>query len=169
MSHIAPPKKEKERLKIASPAPDETFELGREIGARATGGEVIGLIGPLGAGKTELVKGIAKGLGVLDSYISSPTFILVHPYQGRLPFYHLDLFRIEKEEAWLSEYIETEGVCAVEWADRGLLFLPEDRLTVEMRYAGGDRREIALTASTPHFKEWIKELKESRRWKIIEN
>ncbi len=167
MSRITASQKKEARLTIASSAPDETFELGREIGARATGGDVIGLIGPLGAGKTQLVKGLARGLGVLDPYINSPTFVLVHPYQGRLPFYHLDLFRIEKETAWLSEYIEMEGVCAVEWADRGLLYLPEDRLTVKMRYAGGDRREITLTTSAPHFTEWIEELKGSYRWKIV--
>ena len=108
---------------ITSNSPDETLRLGEQWGREAKPGSVIGLTGDLGAGKTQLVKGIARGLGI-DSRILSPTFTLIHEYrQGRLPLYHIDLYRLDDARqvfaAGLEEYFsQSDGVTVVEWAER---------------------------------------------------
>jgi tRNA threonylcarbamoyladenosine biosynthesis protein TsaE len=108
---------------IISNSPEETLRLGEQWGREARAGSVIGLTGDLGAGKTQLVKGIARGLGIA-SRIQSPTFTLVHEYrEGRLPLYHIDLYRLDTPEqvfaAGLEEYFfQTDGVTVVEWAER---------------------------------------------------
>ncbi len=105
-----------------SHSPAETEALGQEWGRNARPGLVIGLSGDLGAGKTQLVKGLARGLGI-TARVHSPTFTLVNTYEGgRLPWYHLDLYRLEHAqqilEAGLEEFLSTEGVTVVEWAER---------------------------------------------------
>jgi tRNA threonylcarbamoyladenosine biosynthesis protein TsaE len=106
-----------------SRSPAETFQLGESWGRQAQAGWVVGLSGDLGAGKTELVKGIARGLGVADR-VHSPTYSLVHEYNGgRLSLFHLDLFRLETREqivgAGLEEYFsQPNGVTVIEWAER---------------------------------------------------
>src|SRR5687767_10908696 len=108
---------------IISRSPEETHALGREWGREAQAGLLIGLVGDLGAGKTALVRGIAEGLDVKER-IASPTFVLVHEYlSGRLPLYHLDLYRLDSPaqiaSAGLEEYLNgTAGVVVVEWIDR---------------------------------------------------
>lgn len=108
---------------IVSNSPDETLRLGEQWGREAKAGWVIGLTGDLGAGKTQLVKGIARGLGIA-ARILSPTFTLVHEYrEGRLPLYHIDLYRLDGAQeisaAGLEEYFgQTDGVTVVEWAER---------------------------------------------------
>lgn len=152
-----------ETIEVFSKSAEETFLVGELLGRGATGGEVVGLSGPLGAGKTVFVKGLAKGLEVTDSYVSSPTFILVHPHEGRLPLYHIDLYRLEKESEaegiGLEEYLEGDGVAAVEWVERALHFLPRSRLMVSLQYKEGDRREIVLTASGPDHIGWLDQVK----------
>jgi tRNA threonylcarbamoyladenosine biosynthesis protein TsaE len=105
-----------------SHSPAETESLGDQWGRDAQRGLVIALSGDLGAGKTQLVKGIARGLGV-TSRVHSPTFTLVNEYSGgRLPLFHLDLYRLETQEqiiaAGLEEYLRPDGVAVIEWADR---------------------------------------------------
>ena len=113
-----------------SRSPEETARLGEAWGREATSGWVIGLIGDLGAGKTQLVKGIARGLGV-TARVHSPTFALVNEYSGgRLPLFHLDLYRLETPAqiigAGLEEYLDQPaGVAVVEWMDRWLGYAPE--------------------------------------------
>jgi len=107
-----------------SHSPDETAALGESWGREAERGLVIGLCGDLGAGKTQLVKGLARGLGV-PARVRSPTFALVNIYEGgRLPLFHLDLYRLETREqiaaAGLEEYLQPAGVTVVEWAERWL-------------------------------------------------
>src|SRR5436190_24392468 len=108
---------------IVTHSPEETHALGAHWGKQAQSGWIIGLIGDLGAGKTHLVKGIAQGIGIPSSVLS-PTFTLVHEYSGgRLPLYHLDLYRLEDEaairSAGLEQYLfQPNGVTVVEWADR---------------------------------------------------
>ncbi|HLG22994.1 MAG TPA: tRNA (adenosine(37)-N6)-threonylcarbamoyltransferase complex ATPase subunit type 1 TsaE [Candidatus Manganitrophaceae bacterium] len=159
-------------LTLLSDGPEATFRLGEFFGKEAVGGEVIGLIGPLGAGKTQWVHGLAKGLGVADPYISSPTFTLVHPHEGRLPLYHIDLYRLENaadiEAIGLDEFLETDGVAAVEWAEKGASFLPPERLMVEISYLEGSRRKIALAGYGARYKRWMDQIKHSQQWKIIE-
>ena len=108
---------------IVSNSPDDTLRLGEKWGREAKPGWVIGLTGDLGAGKTQLVKGIARGLGIA-SRIQSPTFTLIHEYRdGRLPLYHIDLYRLDTPQqvfaAGLEEYFrQSDGVTIVEWAER---------------------------------------------------
>jgi tRNA threonylcarbamoyladenosine biosynthesis protein TsaE len=105
-------------VELVSHSPEETVGLGRRLGAAAAAGDVILLDGPFGAGKTHLVQGLAAGLGV-EGVVTSPSFILANEYQGRLPLYHLDLFRLERLDPvtlqTLEDYFYGDGVCAVEW------------------------------------------------------
>ena len=100
----------------------ETEQLGRAIAAVVTPGTVIGLVGPLGAGKTRLVRAIAEALGADPNEIGSPTFVLIHEYSCELPIYHFDTYRLrsieEFDDLGVDEYLAGEGVCLVEWADR---------------------------------------------------
>jgi tRNA threonylcarbamoyladenosine biosynthesis protein TsaE len=113
--------------------PDQTRELGRRIGAAATPSTVVALIGPLGAGKTQLTKGIAEGLGV-PTVVNSPTFILMNEHQGRLRLYHVDAYRLGAAEealaAGLLDERQVDGVTVIEWADRLDGWLPDERLTI---------------------------------------
>ena len=129
---------------------DETRAVGEALGRALLGGEIVLLIGQLGAGKTTLTQGLAVGLGI-DGYTKSPSFVLMNEYRGRVPLYHLDLFRIETpEEVWdlgIEEYIGGAGVVAVEWADRARAAFPEEAVEVEIEVTGEDRRRIVVTAT----------------------
>jgi tRNA threonylcarbamoyladenosine biosynthesis protein TsaE len=112
---------------------------------------VVGLIGPLGAGKTLLVRGIAQGLGVSDSrVVCSPTFVLLQEYAGRLPVYHFDTYRLSSSHQFAAlgpeEYFENEGVSIVEWADRVRDCLPGDRLEIEIEIHPDSRRKLRCHA-----------------------
>src|SRR5512139_2254565 len=103
-------------------SPGETESFGYAIGRLLRGGEVLALIGEFGVGKTALVRGIVAGLGGSGSSVTSPTFLLVHEYQGRLPVVHIDLYRLQRleeaESIGLSDYLRDDVAVAVEWADR---------------------------------------------------
>lgn len=129
----------------------ETFELGRQIGQRAKAGEVYTLIGDLGAGKTVLTQGVAAGLGI-EEPVNSPTFTIVQIYEeGRLPFYHFDVYRIgdveEMEEIGYEECFYGEGVCLIEWANLVQEILPQSywQITIEKDLGKGfDYRRITM-------------------------
>ena len=118
-----------------STSPDETREIGRRIGAAAVPGTLLALIGPLGAGKTQLTKGIAEGLGV-TGVVNSPTFVLMNEHPGRLRLFHVDAYRLghpeEASAAGLLDERQAEGVTVVEWADRLDGWLPADRLEIRL-------------------------------------
>lgn len=130
----------------------ETFELGVQIGQKCVPGEVYTLIGDLGAGKTVFTQGLAKGLEI-DEPISSPTFTIVQVYEeGRLPFYHFDVYRIgdveEMDEIGYDDYIYGQGVCLIEWANLIEEILPKKRkeITIEKDLEKGfDYRKITIT------------------------
>jgi len=133
-----------------STSPEETRSIGRALGAAARPGTFVALIGPMGAGKTVLAKGIAQGLGVI-SVVNSPTFVLMNEHPGRLPFYHVDAYRLNDPEealaAGLLDDRQAGGVTVVEWADRLGDWLPEERLELELAPDGlGDRRILAWQA-----------------------
>lgn len=124
-------------LKITLDGLKETEKFGMKLGSILKGGEVICLIGDLGAGKTNLTKSIAKGLGVKD-YVTSPTFTLINEYKGaNFPLYHFDVYRLEGVEDILDlgfeEYFYSKGVTIVEWGNKIEKALPEDVLTIEMK------------------------------------
>lgn len=113
---------------------EETFELGKKIGKRAGAGQVYTLVGDLGAGKTVFTQGLARGLGI-EEPISSPTFTIVQVYEeGRLPFYHFDVYRIgdleEMDEIGYEDYIYGQGVCLIEWSNLIEEILPPKRTEI---------------------------------------
>lgn len=130
-----------------------TDRLGRAIGSALEGGETLALFGPLGAGKTALVRGIAAGLDAPVSAVSSPTFVLVHEYRGRVPLAHVDLYRLsstrEIESIGLEEYLTGPTVAAIEWAGKGRAILPTDHLEIVLRHGAVGSRTIQLTATGP--------------------
>ena len=137
---------------IETNSPEETFELGRQIGQEAAAGTVFTLIGDLGTGKTVFTQGLAQGLGITEP-VNSPTFTILQVYEeGRCPFYHFDVYRIgdveEMYEIGYEEYFFGEGVCLIEWADLVREILPEDciRITIEKDLSKGfDYRRISIS------------------------
>ncbi|MFC1511285.1 tRNA (adenosine(37)-N6)-threonylcarbamoyltransferase complex ATPase subunit type 1 TsaE [Candidatus Margulisiibacteriota bacterium] len=134
---------------VFSRSAKETVALGQKIGRKLEANEVIALIGPLGAGKTTLVQGIAEGLGVKD-YVTSPTFIIINEYQGRLPFFHVDLYRLnnvsEIEDLGIEEYFNRGGVCVIEWAEKLQTLKPDNMETIEITIKTENEREICISS-----------------------
>jgi tRNA threonylcarbamoyladenosine biosynthesis protein TsaE len=136
---------------INLPEPAATNLLGRQLGKTAEPGNIITLAGPLGAGKTNLTQAIGQGLQVPEScYITSPTFSLLHEYPGRIPLYHLDLYRLgdeeEIEELGFLDYIYGKGLTVIEWPDRLGNLMPDSRLHIELEPVSATARKALLTA-----------------------
>jgi tRNA threonylcarbamoyladenosine biosynthesis protein TsaE len=132
----------------------ETFDLGVRIGEQFSGGEIILLNGPLGAGKTVLVKGIAHAMGLDEEDVTSPSFTLVNPHQGRLLIYHIDLYRLDEGASAahavdLDEILTDEGaVVIIEWGERlGRYPLPANVWRVGISGDGDEPRKIAISAA----------------------
>ncbi|HTN42907.1 MAG TPA: tRNA (adenosine(37)-N6)-threonylcarbamoyltransferase complex ATPase subunit type 1 TsaE [Nitrospiria bacterium] len=134
-----------------SRSPEETRSCGEALGRRLTGGEMIALEGNLGAGKTHLIQGMARGLGVTDPTVTSPTFVYLHEFRGRHPLAHVDLFRIEREadlfDLGLFEYLDGPWVVAIEWADKAGGALPAERLTIRLTQQDETTRRIEFEAT----------------------
>lgn len=128
----------------------ETARFGEKIGKLLRAGDVVALDGELGAGKTTLVKGIARGLGIKPEAVVSPTFVLIGEYEGREKVFHLDWYRLDRVEdadaRLASECFDAPAVTLVEWASRGVEWLPAERLNLAIGHAGPDRRSISVTA-----------------------
>jgi tRNA threonylcarbamoyladenosine biosynthesis protein TsaE len=132
---------------IISHSPEETYRAGSEAAAQMRPGDVLALDGPLGAGKTQWVKGLAAGLGSAAP-VTSPTFTLIHEYPGgRLPLYHMDCYRIESAgellATGLDDYLDGRGVLAIEWAGKFPELIPATARWVRFTICEGDEREIA--------------------------
>lgn len=141
------PDKSREVLETKSPL--GTLALGKKIAARLKRGDCVSLVGPLGAGKTVLVRGIAAGLGVTDKrLVSSPTFVLVQEYPATLPLFHLDLYRMcdapaELADLGLDEMLQ-QGVVLIEWADKAPTALPTRRWQIEIEITGQKSRRFSV-------------------------
>ncbi len=150
-------------LRWETTSPTATLALGRAIGERLPGGTVVGLVGPLGAGKTLLVKGIAAGNGMLEcDRVTSPTFTLVNEYTGRLRLFHLDTYRLRTPTELLAlgllEMIRDDSAVLVEWADRVRSVLPDDTLWITLHPIDADRREITVnlpSTDSPTSTAWL--------------
>lgn len=136
---------------------------GRKLGKLAQGGEIIGLVGELGTGKTCFVRGFAEGIGVgKEAWVRSPTFTLINEYSGRLPVYHIDLYRVAKPDEQdglnLREYLYGDGVSLVEWFD----YLPADEvdeyLEISLTHLGGAKRELKFSAHGERYESLVNRL-----------
>jgi tRNA threonylcarbamoyladenosine biosynthesis protein TsaE len=150
--------------KLVSTSHEHTDRLGQMIGRMLRGGETIALYGPLGAGKTALVRGIAQGLGASPLVVTSPTFVVIHEYdQGRLPLTHVDLYRIrtpsELESTGLIEYFSGQTVTAIEWADKGFTALPQDRIDITLNHRTARSRTIQLCATKSNSAQFLSRLR----------
>jgi tRNA threonylcarbamoyladenosine biosynthesis protein TsaE len=139
-----------ETLSLDLPDPDATTAFGRRLAGLLFPGAVIALVGHLGAGKTHLVRAVAEGLGAPGRAVSSPTFVLIQEYRGRLPVYHFDAYRLRGAAEFFDlgahEYFEADGVCLVEWADRVEAALPAEHLRLTLTTTGERSRRAALEA-----------------------
>lgn len=149
---------------VSANSPRKTMTLGSKLGKLAQGGEIIGLVGELGAGKTCFVRGFTAGIEVgKDAWVRSPTFTLINEYQGRLPVYHIDLYRVGKQEELealnLREYLYSDGVSLIEWFE----YLParevDDYLEVTIVHGGGAKREVTFVSHGARYELLIEALK----------
>lgn len=144
--------------RIRSRSVDATIELGAALGRHAEPGDLICLWGDLGAGKTQVAKGIARGLGI-DATVNSPTFILMAEYPGRLPLFHVDLYRLADATDALAGGVvddrQTDGVTVVEWPDRMAAVLPTGRLDVRIDGTGDDVREIEVASADERYRRLV--------------
>ena len=149
-------------LELISHSPEETQKLGRRIGQLALPGDVFLLAGELGAGKTCLTQGIAWGLGI-NEYTLSPTFVIMRELYGRLPLYHIDLYRLDRLEEsldlGLDDYLYGNGVCVIEWAEKALSILPTEHLLIKIGYLSDTERSFHLKANGKRYLEIVKQLK----------
>ncbi|ARE86042.1 tRNA (adenosine(37)-N6)-threonylcarbamoyltransferase complex ATPase subunit type 1 TsaE [Clostridium formicaceticum] len=139
----------------------ETKALGKKLGDLVKAKDVLCLVGDLGAGKTTFTKAFAIGLEVEED-VTSPTFTIVQEYQGRIPLYHFDVYRIENidqmEDIPYEEYFYGDGVCVIEWAHLIEEILPKDYIKVQINYVDIETREICFEATNGYYKKLVEEL-----------
>jgi tRNA threonylcarbamoyladenosine biosynthesis protein TsaE len=156
-----------ESFKLNSHNPEQTQLLGNCLGQLAQKADVFLLVGELGTGKTCLVQGIARGLGVKE-HAFSPSFVLLREYHGRLPLYHIDFYRLdyieEIADLGFEEYLCGDGVCVVEWAEKALQVVPEDNLLITIHYvpASQTQRSICLKPRGKRYYELMEQLKKQK-------
>ena len=149
---------------IESRSPHETKSWGRRLASLLEGGELLGLIGDLGSGKTVFIKGLASGLSLREEDILSPTFTMIQEHRGRLGLYHIDLYRLEEatlDDLGLREYLFSEGVAAVEWFERLRGGTDMEYLSVRISYSGANLRRIEFSAVDSRHAQIISKLKRS--------
>ena len=157
-------------LSLVSGSAKQTQSLGRRLGELAQPGDLFLLVGSLGAGKTCLTQGIAWGLGI-SGYTTSPSFVVINEYQGRLPLYHVDLYRLDRieevSELGLDDYLDGRGVCVVEWAGKALSVLPMGHLLIEMGFLTDTSRSLRLKPSGDRYLRMLSQLAQrTKRWKL---
>ena len=135
-------------IELISDSAEKTKIIGKLIGSILRPNDVLALFGELGAGKTVFVQGLALGLGVSESPVS-PSFVIVSEYNGKIPLYHIDLYRlsegIEIEELGIEEYFTKGGIAVIEWAERGKDFLPEEYIGIEIEVLDETKRKIEIS------------------------
>lgn len=134
-------------MKLLSKNESETIQIGQRLGARLRAGHVVCLYGELGAGKTTMIKGIAKAFGIRERDITSASFTIIAEHDAEVPFYHIDLYRTEPAEIpelGLREYLWTDGVSVIEWAEKAADELTDDTITVRIDHVGDHDRMIDI-------------------------
>jgi len=155
-------------LRLLSRSARATAALGERLGRALGPGDVVALLGELGAGKTQLVRGICRGARVSEREVASPTFTIVSSYRGRIPIHHADLYRVgDEEELWATGFEDLlggEGAVLVEWADRALGALPVERLEVHLAHhaTAPNMRHLELVGVGARAAELVKRLGRSR-------
>jgi len=153
------------KYEITSISPAATMSLGKKIGRHLKLGSVIALIGELGCGKTLLTRGICDGLGVPERQVNSPTFVLVNEYRGRLPVFHIDLYRLsgidDGFEIGITDYLSRarEGIMIIEWAEKIIDLLPPGLLKIEFDIISIQKRHIYFSSTSRRFASLFKELR----------
>ena len=149
---------------VVSKSARQTMSWGKNLGKLIQGGEIIGLVGELGTGKTCFVRGFAEGVEVgKDAWVRSPTFTLINEYNGRLPVYHIDLYRVgeraQQDGLNLREYLYGDGVSLIEWFE----YLPADEvdefLQINLAHLGGSRRQLTFVAHGARYEKLMKNLR----------
>jgi tRNA threonylcarbamoyladenosine biosynthesis protein TsaE len=155
---------------FSSRSADETHEFGKQIGELVQPADIILLSGPLGAGKTCLTQGIAWGLGIQE-YTASPSFVLVRELYGRLPLYHIDLYRLdhleEIAELGLDEYLYGKGVTVIEWAEKAEHLLPPEHLHIRIEYIAENERRFYLEPQGKRYVAMVAALKSKLKLKEL--
>ncbi|WP_018130950.1 tRNA (adenosine(37)-N6)-threonylcarbamoyltransferase complex ATPase subunit type 1 TsaE [Effusibacillus pohliae] len=145
-------------------SPEQTRAVAERLARLLQAGDVLTLTGDLGAGKTTFTQGLAKGLGV-EEPVSSPTFMLIREYEGRLPLYHMDVYRLGEqagsEDLGIEEYLYGDGVSVIEWAEFVQPLLPDDYLQVTIRKTGESERRIEIAGHGVRFARMLEELDET--------
>lgn len=146
-------------MKIITNSAEETVKLGEQLGRHLKVGDVLGLIGELGSGKTTLVKGIASGLKVNKTDdVLSPSFVLIREYPGKTPLFHFDLYRLDNvkdiEYLGVDEYLFDQGVCVIEWAEKMKMLLP-DYLQINLKIKGEHKREFRFFAHSKKYENSV--------------
>jgi len=143
----------------------QTRNLGKRLGKLLKGGEIIGLTGELGSGKSCFVRGVAEGLAVGEkAWIRSPTFTLINEYHGRLPVYHIDLYRVgsprDMQELDLVEYLFSDGVSLIEWFDHLPAGEAEEYLNIKFEHVNGNQRKLTFVAYGSRYDQIIEDLRD---------
>jgi len=147
-------------LTIITKSPEETKNLGKEVGKLAKPGDLLAFYGELGAGKTCFIQGISRELEVKD-YVTSPSFTIVNEYQGKILIYHFDLFRLNMEEILelgYEEYFYGEGLTVIEWAEKIEQLLPKEHLKIDIKFKDLYERTISFISQGDRFDKLLKEL-----------
>jgi tRNA threonylcarbamoyladenosine biosynthesis protein TsaE len=151
-------------LKFVTHSAEQTQKVGISIGKLAEPGDIFLLIGDLGAGKTCLTQGIAYGLDIQE-YTLSPSFVIMRELHGRLPLYHMDFYRLENiaeiSDLGLDDYLFGEGVCVIEWANKGLTVLPEDHLLIGIDYLADNERSFVIEPRGERYIRMVKQLRDT--------
>ena len=155
-------------MKLTSRSPEWTQRFGKELGLLVQAGDVILLTGNLGAGKTCLTQGIAWGLDI-GGYARSPSFVVVNEYKGRLPMYHIDLYRLDNIaeiiDLGLDDYLYGKGLCVVEWADKAPGLMPIQNMLIKIDFLGDNERKLELTARGDRYKDMLSRFKQGiKQW-----
>ena len=152
-------------FEIVSRSVEETEQLGERLGKCLSAGDVVGLVGELGSGKTTLIRGLAKGLGIEPDQVRSPTFVLLREYPSKIPLVHIDGYRLDSTQSvvWLDVdwLFSPKKITVIEWADRFSACLPEDYLEICLAHKTTNQRSIRLVGHGPRSQQLVDALKEN--------